>query len=274
MWFVRVTPLALVPLLVGPAYGVDVTMCGEVVPAGEVGVLQADLTCGPAIMVEEGATLDLNGHMLNMSSGAVGVLCGGDCVVTSSVGTGTIVGPDPGGESCGQLCCGILGYRTTRASNLTISAFSSGILSRRLEAAHVSASNNLRGLEARSALLDNVTANDNSEVGVITEDSPSLIRMTDSTVSGNGGAGITIGGTRGGRLNAVGVTITNNGCVGVVARERKHVRLADSQVTGHAIDLETAKRPQVSDTACGTSSHLTGGGCAVNGPWGVCANDP
>ena len=275
--------VALVLVLAAPVRALDITTCGQVVPRRTTGVLQVDLSCTPTpsndnfyrfgIELEGGATLDLNGHTLTLlgCGNAAGVLCNGNCVVTSSTGTATIVGPSP---QLNEGCNGIFG-RTVSASKLAVSSFGNGIFAgRRLTAADVTASNNFRGLRARTAVLDNVTANDNGDAGILTQDHPSRVRVTNSTVSGNTHFGIFNGGVGGGSIHAAGVTVTNNGCEGVVAGEGKHVQLTDSHVTGQPKDVETAIRPLLLNTVCGISSHLTGG-CAdgPNGTWGVCAND-
>jgi len=51
----------------GRAQALDITSCGQTVPAGETGVLVGDLQCDPAtrgVTLQYAATLDLNGHAL------------------------------------------------------------------------------------------------------------------------------------------------------------------------------------------------------------------
>jgi len=79
--------MLLVPFIAYPARAIDITACGQVVPDGQIGVLQTDLDCGgtyntcfadaalacaadPActdtgcggVMLRNGATLEMNGH--------------------------------------------------------------------------------------------------------------------------------------------------------------------------------------------------------------------
>ena len=63
-------------LVASEARGVDVTTCGQVVPAGDTGVLVADLSCAGdgtyladvGVRLEAGARLDLAGHRLEMAT--------------------------------------------------------------------------------------------------------------------------------------------------------------------------------------------------------------
>ena len=79
--------MLLVPFIAYPAGAVDITACGQLVPDGQIGVLQVDLDCGGAfntcfadpalacakdpactdtgcggLMLRNGATLEMNGH--------------------------------------------------------------------------------------------------------------------------------------------------------------------------------------------------------------------
>jgi hypothetical protein len=79
-----VTTLALVLAMHGVSAAVDVTACGQIVPARAVGVLQTDLTScvanDVAVAVGDRGRLDLNGHVV--ASGAIGVQClGRRCTV-------------------------------------------------------------------------------------------------------------------------------------------------------------------------------------------------
>ncbi len=80
--------------LTGTARGMDVTACGQTVPAGQHGVLVADLTCpsGTGVVVGRRATLDLAGHAI-AARGASAIEClGRNCTITSSGGPGEISG--------------------------------------------------------------------------------------------------------------------------------------------------------------------------------------
>ena len=78
-----------ITLLVGGAgQAIDIGFCGSGVPPGQVGVLQADLTCsGVGVELEEMATLQMNGH--SISGGSIGVFCSRRCTIQ---GPGEIVG--------------------------------------------------------------------------------------------------------------------------------------------------------------------------------------
>jgi len=80
--------------LAGTATAVDITTCGALVPEGETGVLQADLSgCADGVTLAQDATLQMNGHAI-LNSSAVGVHCtAGRCRVT---GPGEIGGADFG----------------------------------------------------------------------------------------------------------------------------------------------------------------------------------
>ena len=281
--------LTLVLLNASYACALDIMSCGQLVPPHTTGVLQIDLNCMPTastdvpnwgfgLEVEKGATLDLMGHTLAVPGGGnfAGVLCNEGCTVTSSAGIGTLTGPGgvTGEENQGIANLGKEGK--VNISGLTISGFGQGIFGVRVQAANVTVSNNFRGLRAFNAVLDNVTANDNSDGGIVVEDAPSRLRITNSTATGNTHFGIVLGGTSGGSMNVAATTITNNGCAGIVATERKRVRLTNSTVTGQTIDVETATAPHLRNTVCGTSSHLVTDACTdgVSNPWAVCVNDP
>src|SRR5262249_56752633 len=84
------------------ASSVDITACPAAVPAGGMGVVQADLNCTSGtdsgyVVLGQGATLQLNGHSLTFNPGSTPsalVLCEGTCTVsgpgtlTSSTSTG------------------------------------------------------------------------------------------------------------------------------------------------------------------------------------------
>jgi hypothetical protein len=276
-------------LLASFARALDVASCGQVVAAHTTGVLQIDLDCMPTpsndvpnwgfgIELENGATLDLNGHTLAVPGGGnfAAVLCFERCTVTSSAGIGTVSGPGAVPDEGNQGIANLLNKGKVSVSALTVSGFGQGVFGSKVQATNVTVSNNFRGLRAAKAVLDNVTVNDNSDGGIVLEDAPSRLRITNSTISGSSHFGIFIGGSGGGGLAAAGITVMNNGCAGVVTTERKRVLLSNSQVSGQTIDVETATLPRLLNTACGTSSHLVTSACtdAVDGPWGVCANDP
>src|SRR5207245_3106154 len=80
--------LGITLLLGGVGRAIDIGFCGLDVPPGQVGVLQADLTCsGVGVELEEMATLQMNGH--SISGGSIGVFCSRRCTIQ---GPGEIIG--------------------------------------------------------------------------------------------------------------------------------------------------------------------------------------
>ena len=100
------------------AMGYDITTCGQTVPKGEVGIVQADLDCPQGVdarivTLEPKAQLDLNGHTLN--GGAAGVECLGKAPVCTIRGPGVI---------SGSLYLGVftrIGVRRLVIENVTLS---------------------------------------------------------------------------------------------------------------------------------------------------------
>ncbi len=78
----------------GTAHALDVTACGQTVPAGQRGVLVADLTCpsGTGVSVAARATLDLAGHAIAAGSAPAIECLGHGCTITSSGGPGEVSG--------------------------------------------------------------------------------------------------------------------------------------------------------------------------------------
>jgi hypothetical protein len=91
----RLLAISLLLLSTQPAAALDILTCGAVVPRGEVGVLQNDLTCSgeyAAVSLESGASVDLNGHAIH-GPATKGVIClGTRCAVTRGVRGGEITG--------------------------------------------------------------------------------------------------------------------------------------------------------------------------------------
>ena len=84
---------AWIAIAAGRGYGLDITDCGQVVPEGQVGVLQADIAgCHIAVTLEDHASLQLNDHSITECSiGAV--QCLESCTVT---GPGTLASSNYG----------------------------------------------------------------------------------------------------------------------------------------------------------------------------------
>src|SRR5262245_51732863 len=76
---------ALMAIVAGsPASAMDVTTCGQFVPAGELAVLTADLACARAApcpisaqgtVFDGGASVELNGHSITGDDSGVGGSC-------------------------------------------------------------------------------------------------------------------------------------------------------------------------------------------------------
>ncbi len=73
--------VALTLLLPSSVFALDVVTCGQTVPTGEVGVLQADLTgCVDGVVLANSAVLEMAGHAISASH--LGVQCiGSHCAV-------------------------------------------------------------------------------------------------------------------------------------------------------------------------------------------------
>jgi hypothetical protein len=61
-------------MLSSAAYAVDISTCGQIVDAGQVGEVLADLDCtgssnSPAVTLEPGSMLHLNGHAVDAAGG-------------------------------------------------------------------------------------------------------------------------------------------------------------------------------------------------------------
>lgn len=253
------------------AQAVDVTTVGQVVPKGKVGVLQTDLSCaspGVAVQLENGATLDMNGHVLD------------GCGVSAS-------GPQPqriavrGPGTIRNSPYGIyLQAGSVRARDLTIEDSTyDGIVGSTGEA-------NVRS----TAHLKDVTITGSGQAAV----DVTKVAGQRVTASGNAfalGVPAIIG--RGG-VAGVGFVVTGNASEGVFTAAGT-LRLRNSQVTGNAsngvggfkvslagstvtgnntsasansADLVSVLPPLVKNSTCGTSlkSDLTG-------TWGVCTGD-
>ncbi len=91
-------------LSVSPAGTLDITTCGQSVPDGDTGVLQADLDCSAdpaeaAVTLGRSSTLDMNGHAI--VARVVGVTCGDDYGAPSCTVRGHGVAPSGVGDISG-----------------------------------------------------------------------------------------------------------------------------------------------------------------------------
>ena len=272
--------LVLISLAV-PARALDVTTCGALIAADEVGTVQADFDCvdGPpdnpyfGIVLQRGARLDLNGHVITFRQNATTiapVYCESSCEVH---GPGTLVSSPAGGA-------GIWANHGRRVSiqDLDISGFTTGIVAPRGRLALTNVSidaTNFGIVAARRLELDHVD--------VILPGGPFGIA---------GRVGECIGATQpGGRVTGSNVSVT--GCQhGVYGTSRVQIsalsvsasyigvfsagttELTDSTVTGSEYaDLYSGRPPVLVNTTCDHSLQYHRQASAPAGPWGVCAND-
>lgn len=262
--------LALAALLLLPAAAraIDITSCDSTVPAGEVGVLQADVSCAGAfvgVRLDNGAQLQLNGHSLSGTLGGASneaalVQCGGKrCAVT---GPGELFGSN-------GAAIGLANGRLVVSGGVSIHDCRRGI----------------RGTPSDSfnskVLLTDVTIDGIAEEGVWAD----VIKATGVSVTDArlGIAGHSLKATSvslannatsgwlGDKVAARGLVANGNGDCGVRSIRAK---LVDSDVTGNdglnvGGDVCTVRRPRVVNTTCGKSVAL---GQAVS-DWDVCSGD-
>ena len=279
--------IALAAVSAAPA--VDISTCGQGVPAGENGVLQADLDCsgqpagGEALWVGRNGTLDLAGHTLTgpplQPNGYFGIavrcrltddLCEppgsvcvgrGRCTVTSNSGLGHV-------ESGG-----IVSERHLVLSHVSVAGGFVAADYGTLTATDVSISGG--GLVARSVKVQDVSVNGAPEFGV-----HGLKRVSGRNLmaTNSGGAGVAAP-----RVSLDGLVATGNGAAdydggGVYADS---CSLRNSTVTANVInedetlypvDLFTSRRPRLEATTCDHSGIL-GDASVPTGTWGVCTLD-
>jgi hypothetical protein len=222
-----------------PAQTVSITACGQTVPAGQTGVVEADLTCPTdigtfAVAVEKLGTLDLAGHTL--AGGNAGVRCTDRCTVTSSAGAGTV--RDAGTANVavvgdrGRLTISNVGLENTSLCILT--DFQHG----KVTGEQVSLTDCGIGIQARKILLTGLTATGNHQVAISRR-----TMLRDSTVSASGDTA----------FSGKAVVLTNTTVSG----------------SGSGIDLLTDRRPRLVGSTCEVSRKLSN----PTETWGVCAND-
>lgn len=256
--------LSIIVSLATAAEAFDVTSCDQEVPAGEVGVLTADLDCGPntvpgsyGVELERYATLDMQGHTITGAQWAVYCPGPGKCTVTSTTGTpGTLTGAEAGIWTPGSKVL---------VSNVRFVDNSYGISNNpKATLSDVTFVDNGFALTARSLQGTNMTITGACDSGycidigrgridglVVTDTGPSAnvlqvgrsIRLRNASMSGPGQAGIFA--TR--------------------------IRLENSVVTGHDVDL-ASRLLRITNVSCERSLRFAKDGLGI-GTWGVCAND-
>lgn len=258
--------------LAGRALALDITTPGQTVLGGDVGILQADLVCSPpsvGVFLKSGATLRLNGHVLDGCTVAADSGSATDPQRLSVVGPGEIRNAGSGVNlragvlrirdviitDCGHGISGSGdagdGPSTVKARNVTVTGSDfMGIQATRVKARGVTASGNGRtGVFPGGGIVGwemvsgrEITANDNGGEGVF---SAVRVKLRDSTVTGNAYSGVLANET----LAIVGSTVTGNATIG-------------------GADVVSGVAPVVKTTTCGTSLNVN-----QLGTWGVCAND-
>jgi hypothetical protein len=226
----------------GMAWALDITACGAVVPANEIGILQADVSgCPVGVTLERNATLQMNGHAIMGSD--EGVRCHERrCII---VGPGEIVGAGMGiayndslsGTRSNRIYVNDVVVRESR--DYGIHAFG------RIIATNLSVRNAMGGFGYGIYAFDlrgtNVSVTDNPERAI---EIARLVQVTGLTVTGNGEGG----------LSATKIDLT------------------DSVLTGNEdFDLLTPRRPRLTNTSCGRSAGRDGD---MSISWGVCTDDP
>ena len=262
-------PLALV-LLAVPALAIDITVPGQTVPKGNTGVLQADLVCSSSVagvFLESGATLEMNGHVLDgcfvggagLSPVRIRVL--GPGVIRNAgiaIRSGTLRVRDVDIQDSPSV--GILGSGDSQDGPSSVSLLDvtvtgsrlDGIRATKVNARDVTSSGNgvgdlgwgiigWGGVKGR-----NLIVSDNSAEGVF-----SNVRVTlrDAQVTGNALGGVIGFGISRSALTIVRSTVTGNDAQG-------------------GADLLSQRKPRVRDSTCGSSLDAQ-----ALVPWGVCAND-
>lgn len=263
----RVVALVLVSALAGSAATFDISTCHVTVPAGDVGVLQTDLSCmgAFAVALDRRATLDLNGHQLSL-----GITYGtSQAVVQCETRRCAVTGP--GSLSCyqgpGNYASGIGMPKGGRldVTNLDISSCDQGIwdmgsigAKTRVFATDLNVfDSTYNGIEAEKLIATNVESDGNGFAGLSVEET----RGTNVVVKDNGDNGTHSGIVSfNGVIKVTGLVATGNARYGV---EAKKVILDSSTVTGNASrDIVSQRFPRLTNVVCGTSNN-----------WGVCTND-
>jgi len=290
------TTLLAVVAGAGLAHAIDVTLCDQVVPAGQIGDVQNDLDCqsnafAAAVHLEQNARLRLNGHRIIGPKGGANVI---DIPLSGRIeGPGEIAGAadsafgscvsadgsmlriDGGDDGIDIHGCNAGVVAVNGKAQLTDVRLHDnvgpGAFAPRLTATDVSSTDNgAQGLNSDKLKATNVIASRNRLFGL----GGKRVLVLGGTLADNGRFGIS---TLDGRVTAKSVTITGSGEVGVLGGGKTKIMLKDSTVTGTGPGTGTfppntdvyaaVKRPTVVHTVCGKSA----GGPA--GTWDVCQND-
>jgi len=221
----------------GPALAMDITTCGQFVPAGESAVLTTDLACArtttwpfsaQGVTLDGGASVHLSGHSITGDGGGVGVTC------------------NPQSVRARREPCRVTGPGTVSGFELGIGGV--GLV----EVTDVTARENTYGVVVAKCCrlrVSEVAADDNHIAGI------SAIRLAGSGLhaSGNGNVGVAAG-----RFRLARVMASGNGVGGGVYGRG---RLTDSVVVGNAgfdgtYDLLAYPRIRTRNSTCGGGVRL------------------
>ena len=221
---------------------VPITACGDVVPRHAIGYLTGDLDCTGftampgAVMLSKSATLELRGFTI--TGGLFGIVCG----------------------------------EMRPRQDLPPALYSSG------KCTVVGGGGRVTGAGAHGILGDKPTVSDVTIDGCDEEGIFASLgsRVSNATVTGNGGAGMRIDG----QAYVLGSTITGNGEDGI---RTKRLRMKLSSAIGNVVgavcgpypkqacaDLVVGTFPRLDGSACGTSLIA---GPGVQSSWHVCTDD-
>jgi len=221
------------------ARAVDVTECGQVIAAGQTGVLRQNLTCGnrptwpfspEGVRLAPGAKLDLDGFSIEGNGSGVGVYCEG-----------------------GRRACTIKGPGEVRAFYAGVNCGGCRIVAR-----DATFSDNVNGIYAPlSGTLQakRVVASDNTEMGIWTH----RLRVVDVEANRNGLSGVTGNES----LSLRGVEAVDNGDEGVrcLGFECGKTEIANSTITGNdaagdGYDIASTGRVKLRNVTCSRSALL------------------
>jgi hypothetical protein len=255
------------------APAVDVTACGQVVPAGEVGSLVGDLNCllapsgSNAVVLQHRAHLQLNGNsILSPVDGACVSCAGTRCTVSG-----------PGALLSNLLTPGrgiVAVKHVTVDGSLDIDSHSVGISAPegRVTATDTVLSNNGDGVVAKKVKGTNLFVRDSTAVGIT---ALAGIRGEHIELRDNGVAGIQ---TK--RFKITELIASTNGMAsttvggGIVATGRGILidsLISANTLAGMSADVVTGRKPLLINSTCDASVVLTDTGPA--GTWGVCSSD-
>ena len=258
-----ILPLAFAATLAEGGERIDITSCGQTIPARARGRLQADLVCSSSqtgVLMGDRSSLQLNDHSITGGSRGVSILSEARRVRIK--GPGTISG------------AGLSGITASpddperfrmKVSDVVLTGNRSGIrCSGRVALRDVTVSGNTEwGIAVFGRIhVRNVTAIGNGISGIF---SSVDVKGNHVIASGNGLLGIN------GNLDVKlrNLTAVNNGSFGVAAGRARLSKstVTDNDAAGDGIDILSQAPPVVRKTVCGKSSD------AFGGSWGVCTDD-